>query len=97
MAVISDRAAAALRGAISTRGPHRGMLKATAPKHGSDAWAAWHGAMMVCNPYKVSIAAVMFMDPERRALMREVESVLESAGIRTLDRDRNNLERLGVW
>lgn len=97
MTTISDKAAQALHGAVSHRGKSKGMLLAKAPPSNTLAFAAWHGAMMVCNPYKVSIPGLLFMTDEQREVFREVEAVLESIGVKSLDRDRNALQRIGVW
>ena len=84
MTDLSPAARAAFDAALTTRGPRKGMLLARAPASHTLAYAAWNGAMMSANPYKVSIAGMMFMSAEQRARM-------------TLDRDRANLERLGAW
>jgi hypothetical protein len=97
MAIISEKSAKALHGAISQRGKSKGLLLAKAPPSNTLAYAAWHGAMMVCNPYKVSIAGMIFMSDEQREVFREVEAVLESIGVKSLDRDRNALQRIGAW
>lgn len=98
VAALSDTALAALRGAFVSRGANRGQLLANAPKD-KMARMAWHGAQMVCNPYKVSICALMFASDEEKAIFDEVERFMESLGpiAKTLDRDRVALERLGVW
>ena len=98
VAALSDKALAALQGAFVTRGANRGQLLANAPKD-KLARMAWHGAQMVCNPYKVSICALMFASDEEKAIFDEVEKFIESLGpaAKTLDRDQLALERLGVW
>ena len=95
--IISDTAAHALKAAVATKGKHKGLLLAKAPPSGTLAYAAWQAAQMCCNPYKVSIAGMMFMSAEQRAVYDEVLAIFEGLGIKTLDRDRNGLERLGVW
>ena len=98
MSILSDAATKALAGAFVTRGPNKGQLLANAPKD-KLAKAAWQGAQMVCNPYKVSICALMFFNDEEKAIFDEVEKFIESLGpaAKTFDRDRLALERLGVW
>ena len=64
--------------------------------------AAWYGAQIVCNPYKVSIPALMFMPDDERAIYREIEAIfdwLKSQGARPelMDQDRRTLEALGAW
>ena len=95
---LSEQATKALAGAFVSRGQNKGQLLANAPKD-KLARMAWHGAQMVCNPYKVSICALMFASDEEKAIFDEVEKFMESLGpiAKTLDRDRLALERLGVW
>ena len=95
--IISDNAARALKDAVATRGQHKGLLLSKAPPSRSLAYAAWQAAQMSCNPFQVSIAGLMFMNSEQRAIYDEVLSIFEGLGIKSLDRDRNGLERLGVW
>ena len=97
MTVISDKAARALYDACAHKGKSKGLLLAKPPRSNTLAYAAWQGAMMVCNPYKVSIAGIMFMTDEQREIMREIETILEGIGVKSLDRDRNALQRMGVW
>lgn len=99
--VISEQAGRALYGACYKNGPHKGRLLKNAPK-GKLEKAAWMGAQAVCNPYKLSIASIMFFDDEARAIYREVEKIfddMKAAGWRPegLDRDRYTLESLGAW
>jgi len=99
--VISDKAGQALYKACYKNGPHKGRLLKNAPRDPM-ARAAWYGAQSVCNPYKLSIGALLFMPPEERAIYNEVEKLfddLKAAGMRPegLDRDRYNLELLGAW
>ncbi len=95
---LSNGARAALRGAFVSRGANRGQLLANAPRD-KMARMAWNGAQMVCNPYKVSLCALIFASDEEKAIFDEVERFMESLGpaAKTLDRDRVALERLGVW
>lgn len=97
---LSDKAAAALAGAISTRGPNKGKLLRTAPHSSTLACAAWQGAMMAVNPFKASIMSMMMMDEEQRLVRDEVLRHFEAMPKReriTFDKDRAGLERLGVW
>ena len=64
--MLSDTAKTALKACLVTRGRHKGLLLAKAPAlfGAADkglAYAAWQGAMLSCNPYKASIAGMMFM------------------------------------
>lgn len=99
--VISDKASQALYGACVTRGKAKGLLKRNAPRD-KLARAAWYGAQSVCNPYKLSICALMFMSEEERAIYNEIERVFDwlkanQASTVLLDQDRLALERLGAW
>ncbi len=100
LANLSDAAVAALQGALVTRGPRKGRLLSAAPPSQSMAYAAWQGAMLSCNPYKASIAALMFMSAEQRAIQKEVTALFDSLpkGTRiSMDKDRQALHALGVW
>jgi hypothetical protein len=95
---IADRARIAMRALVATRGPHKNQLKARPPALSTDAYAAWQGAMLAINPYKVSIGGCLFMTPDQRAIMDFVRHVYETTpGATMLDRDRETLETLGVW
>ena len=99
--VISEEAGRALHGACCKRGPDKGRLLRNAPKDRL-ARAAWYGAQSVCNPYKLSIGALLFMPDDERAIYREVEKIfddLKAMGARPelLDKDRRILEGLGAW
>jgi len=97
---LSDTARGALQGALVSRGPRKGLLLSSAPPSQTLAYAAWQGAMLACNPYKASIAALLFMTAEQRAVQTEITAALDAlprhvrAG---LDKDRAALEALGVW
>lgn len=102
MPAISDKAARALFEAVAQSGKHKGKLKAKAPPSQTLAYAAWQGAQMVCNPFKVSISGLMFMTDEQREIFREVEKIFEELkamgmGSQYLDRDREALASIGAW
>jgi hypothetical protein len=54
--------------AIAQSGPRKGQLKKTCPPMGTLAAAYWQGVMMELNPYKVSIAQMIFFTPEQQML-----------------------------
>lgn len=90
----------ALMLAYASKGKNRGQLLARCPKSHTLAAAAWQGAMLVCNPYQVSIGAVLFMTPLQRELFEEVKAHFESLPREyqiMAQRDRESLEKLGVW
>jgi hypothetical protein len=97
---LSSHAKTALDACYSTRGTSKGMLKAKAPPSNTLEYAAWQGAMLSVNPYKASIAGLIFMTPEQRAIADEVtayfDSLPKSQRI-AAQRDRRSLEALGVW
>ena len=100
MKPLSDKAREALRGAYATRGRHKGQLLAKCPPSGTLQAAAWQGAMLVCNPYQASIAALMFMTGEQADIFHEVKNHFEAlprAYLIMAQRDREALESLGVW
>jgi len=52
------------------------------------------------NPFKASIAGMMFMSEEQRAIRAEIEQHFDSmskAARIAFDKDRAGLERMGVW
>src|SRR6185436_5725649 len=90
----------ALKLAYASKGKNRGQLLAKCPKSNTLAAAAWQGAMMVCNPYQVSIGAILFMTAEQRELFEQVKNHFEALPREyqiLAQRDREALERLGVW
>ena len=97
---LSPAARAALDSAIATKGKNKGMLKSAAPDSRTMGYAAWQGAMLSVNAYKVSIGGMIFMSPEQKAIMDEVRNYFDSmpkAERIKFDRDRRSLESLGVW
>jgi hypothetical protein len=100
MTVISPTAAQALYDAVAHIGRNKGQLKAKCPPSHTLAAAAWQAATLVCNPYKASIASMMFMSPEQKAIFNEIKDILDRLPKHAriaLDRDRAALESLGVW
>ena len=98
--MLSETAKQALTAAYATRGPNRGQLLAKCPKSETLAAAAWQGAMLSCNPYKASIGAMLFMSAEQRAIRDEVLAHFDALPREyriMAQRDREALERLGVW
>lgn len=94
---MTPEATKALAEALVTIGPNKGLLKAKAPASDTLAYAAWQGAQINCNPYKVSIAALVWFSEEQRAIYNEVDAYFTEHKIKHLDRDRNALQSLGVW
>lgn len=97
---LSDTAAQALRDAMVKRGTRKGKLLSSAPRSDSLAYAAWQGAMINCNAYKASIAGLLFMSDEQRAIYKEINALFEAMprNVRiAMDKDRAALESLGVW
>ena len=76
--MLSDKAKSALEQAYATRGKHRGQLLSQCPRSDTLAAAAWQGAMLVCNPYKASIGAMLFMTAEQKALRDEIIAHFEA-------------------
>jgi hypothetical protein len=92
-----ERVNAAVRGALVSRGPSKGMLKSSPPRHGTDAYAAWQALVLCANPYKVSIGGLMMMGNDQREVYEVVLAWAESRDVRGLDRDRVALEQMGAW
>jgi hypothetical protein len=55
--------------------------------------------MMSCNPYKVSLGALLMANAEQRVVWREVNDYFDArpALAKVCDLDRAILEDLGVW
>lgn len=97
---LSETARLALAGAYATKGKNRGQLLARCPRSSTLSAAAWQGAMMSCNPYLVSIGACLFMTAEQKAVFEEVQKHFDALPREyriMAQRDREALERLGVW
>ena len=101
---MSPEAKQAVEDALAKQGSRKGLLLASAPKANTLAYAAWQALMLNVNPYKASIAGLIMMSDEQRAVYREVEAWWDSmkpavqAVLRQgLDKDRAALENLGVW
>jgi len=98
--MLTDAAKQELAKAYASKGPHRGQLLKRCPPSHTLAAAAWQGAMIVCNPYQVSIGTVMLMNTLQRELFEEVKAHFESLPLEyriLAQRDRETLELLGVW
>jgi hypothetical protein len=96
--MLSDKAKQAIIDNIATKGKRKGAFKTTPPRSNTLAYAAWQGAMLSFNPYKASIAGIMFMTDEQREVMREVETWADAnKHLRFLDHDRAVLESIGAW
>ena len=97
---LSTIAKEALALAYAKTGKNRGQLLAKCPRSETLAAAAWQGAMLSCNPYKASIGAMLFMSAEQRAIRDEVLAHFDALPREyriMAQRDREALERLGVW
>lgn len=96
---MKDRTREAIGDALCQKGARRGQLKVKPPKHGTDGAIAWHAIQTVVNPWKVSIAALVFLSEEERELFEECQAWVRSIPHfhRVLDRDRKALESMGAW
>lgn len=97
---LSETARGALRLAYASKGKHRGQLLAKCPRSDSLAAAAWQGAMLVCNPYKASVGAMLFMTNEQKLIRDEIIEHFDKLPREykiMAQRDREALERLGVF
>ena len=101
MSKLSPGAQDALTAALCTRGKNKGRLLKAAPPSSTLAYAAWQGAMLSVNPYKVSVAGfACFMTSEQRTLAKEISAYFDAmpkAERIAYDADRLTLERCGVW
>jgi hypothetical protein len=97
---LSDKARTALAKAYAMRGSHRGQLLARCPRSNTLAAAAWQAAMGVCNPYKMGIGTIMFFSNAQKEIYDEVLAHFESLPREYMlmaERNREALERMGVW
>ena len=89
----------AMAAATVSRGKLRGRMLAKCPAMGTDAGIFWQAAQLCHgNRFKVSIGRLVFLSDSEREFWRECMDWLEARprGI-ILDRDREALERMGVW
>ncbi len=64
--------------AVAQTGPRNGHLKATCPPMGTLAAAYWQGCMIEINPFKVSIARLIFMSPEERLMFDTAQAAVRA-------------------
>ena len=88
---------AAIDAALVTVGDRKGMLLANCPKANTDGAAAWQAIMGYANPYKMSIAKIMFFNDRQSAIYKAIDDSLKNTDVRHLDKDRVALELLGAW
>ena len=88
---------AAIDAACVSRGKRKGMLLASCPRSDTDGAAAWQAIISYANPYKLGIGVLMFMSERQRAIYDAIDKSLEGVDVRAMDRDRLQLELLGVW
>ena len=96
---MKERTREAIGDALCEKGPRRGQLKVNPPKHGTDGAIAWNAIQTVVNPWKVSIAALVFLSADQREMFDECKAWARSIPSlhRVLDRDRKALESMGAW
>ena len=51
----------------------------------------------IANPYKLGIGMLMFMSERQRAIYHAIDKSFKGVDVRAMDRDRLQLELLGVW
>ena len=74
------------------------VLKKKAPRSNTLAYAAYQAMVLNWNPYKASIAGMLFFTPEQQAVFNVVNAFAEAnMHLRYIDRDRMALEELGAW
>jgi hypothetical protein len=92
---------AAIKVALCQRGPHKGQLKATPPPWSQSLGrVAWEAITSHADPYKMHVFSCMVMNARERAFYDVVDRLigqLPPGVIKGADRDRAELERLGVW
>ena len=92
----NPRLQAAIAGALVSRGKGAGQLKAKCPPMGTDAAIAWQALILVANPFKAGIGHLMLCHD--RDFLAQCQAYVDTLrGVKTLDRDRRALTRIGVW
>ena len=94
---LRDLCIAAIDAACVSRGKRKGMLLASCPRSNTDGAAAWQAIISYANPYKLGIGVLVFMSERQRAIYDAIDKKLEGVDVRAMDRDRLQLELLGVW
>jgi hypothetical protein len=93
---LQKRAVLASCAIFVSKGKNKGMLLKK-PPFDSDAYAAWQGAMAVCNPYKVSIGIHAFNADQNYIYEAVKTAFTQRNSFVLLDRDRKALEAWGAW
>lgn len=70
--------------ALATRGKNKGMLKAKAPKQGTDAWLAWQVLVMEVAPMRASIGGIMLLDTEKSDEWHRLSALMDKVGMSVL-------------
>jgi len=96
-AELRDICIAAINAACVSRGKRKGRLLASCPRSNTDGAAAWQAIIGHANPYKLGPGVLMFMSKRQRAIYQAIDKLLEGVDVRAMDRDRLQLELLGVW
>jgi len=73
------RLEAASNGAFCKSGPNKGHLKAKCPPMGTDAAIFWQATQMASNPFRVSIAQLIFLTDDQRHFFNLVEDLAHEA------------------
>jgi|688.fasta_scaffold234307_5 hypothetical protein len=96
---IKPRVRAAGKAALATQGKRKGFLLSRMPVSNSDAGLFWRAAVMTWNPYKASVAGLLFLRPEEKEFLIYCERYCEALKVQgvCLDYDRHRLSSLGVW
>lgn len=91
--ILSADVIKAIDGALSSRGKHKGMLKAKCPPMNTPEAAAWQAITSNANPYEVGLGHCIFMDRKNRLLMDYIDHTIINGGfdVSCYDRDRKAL------
>jgi hypothetical protein len=73
------RLEAASAEAFCKSGPNKGHLKAKCPPMGTDAAVFWQAVQMASNPFRVSIAQLIFLTDDQREFFNLVEALTTEA------------------
>ena len=97
---LSSEARQAIESALATKGPYRGRIARKAPRATTLAYAARQALLMRINPFKVSVGGIIFLDENQKRIYAEVDQWTLAQPLQeliALDKDRSELETMGVW
>lgn len=99
---LSEAARTAIKNCTVSRGAGAGQLKRNCPPgYGADA-GAWQALMLSANAYKASVYRIAMLTKDGGEVYAEIMDYLsarpqQARQLAMVDKDRRQLEALGVW